>query len=332
MKIIIIIIIIIIAIAIGIIFLFNHYPRKFETLGHFKNMIKISDEVDPWTTWSDDDIKLVNEGKQYSKTISLVLAILVRDISKEIKFIKKKITNLSRIFKRIHVIVFENDSTDTTRKIFLRWVKHSPWENVSFRCVDPVTFELNKDECKLQKRFSNSTKGIRGRILRLSYLRNQLHQYTCQFLLKNPEFEYVLNSDMDLHGNIYTQGILHTFGHFLARPDIQCIGFRGTTRNGWLWDPYAFENTTKSSSQLFKVLTCRLATKSIGFSEGLIKVDSTFSGGIFIRAREMNKDFNYNIINIIGSFAFACEHIAFNHNFKNLYINTHMVLTHGKED
>lgn len=326
---------VLIATLVRIVWLLRVYPWEFNPHGHFGDMLSIDDECDPWTTWSDDDMKLVNLGKEYTHRTNLLMGCLVRDMEKELPFVVKKFSTLSGIFQRIHVIVMENNSKDNTRKIFLEWCRRSPWKNITFVCVCPQTFAINTKECLLTT-FSDNRHGVSfQRIERMAYLRNRLHQYCCEWLKLNPTFEYVLYSDIDLHGIIYRMGVYHTFGCFLTNDEIQVIGFRGTTEKGWLWDPYAYE-AYHNYGDLGQLVSCKIDSRNVSISQGLVRVRCSFSGGTFIRAGDITgatefvpptlSTYRYETIQV-GP-AVLCEHVPFYRNFEHIYINTNMIQTH----
>jgi hypothetical protein len=290
-------------------------------------MLQKDDGDDPWTTWTDNDILLVKNGKHIASQTNLVMGCLVRDIEKDIQFVMKKLSTIGKTFRHIHVIVMENNSKDGIRQILLSWAKKSPWKNISFVCVHPETFEINTSECHLTN-ISDDRHGVfHSRISRMAYLRNRLHRYVCKWLKANPIYDYVLYSDIDLHGIIYQRGLYHTFGCFDSDHDIQVIGFRGTTEKGWLWDSYAFERYSNRGDTC-QLAMCKMTSGQIDISSStrLVKVRCSFSGGTFIRARDMHEEFHYDAISV-GSFV-LCEHVPFYRNFEHVYINTNMIQTH----
>lgn len=318
-----------IAIVVRILWLLKVYPCDFDPRGHFGDMVSIDDTCDPWTSWTKDDIILAKVGERHTQETNLLVGCLVRDIEKELSFIVKKFTTLGKIFKRVHVIVMENNSRDRTRQIFLDWAKKSPWKNITYECVCPQTFAVNTKEC-IMTIFSDRRNGVcMQRIERMAYLRNRLHQYCCEWLQRNTAFDYVLYGDIDLHGIIYRQGIYHTFGCFLSDDSIQVIGFRGTTEKGWLWDPYAFE-AYHNYGDMGQLLSCKLESRNISISQGLVRVRCSFSGGTFIRARDMVKEYSYHTVKV-GPVV-LCEHVPFYRNFEHIYINTNMIQTHTNHE
>ncbi len=298
-------------------------------------MLDLPDEVDPWTLWTLKDLEIAENGRKFALETNLVISALLRNAEKELPYIHKKLNLLSSLFNRVHVIIMENDSKDKTRKILLEWVQGKPWDkgNVTLECVHPETFEINTPECHLATAKNNNIRYgcTAGRIERMVFLRNQLHIYTCDWLRKNLSYTFALYADLDLHGIIYRRGICHTFGKFLIHPHIQVIGFRGTSPNGWLWDPFAFEafEELKAYTAVGQFLNCRSGTRKINFSQGLIRVSCSFSGGTFIRVRDLKPEFRFERVYLIKNFLAICEHVPFYRNFNYFYINTQMVQTHA---
>jgi hypothetical protein len=308
-----------------------NYPYQFDKKDHFLGNIHIPNENDPWTTWSKKELEIAKKGREFALKTNIVVSGLLRNASKNMLFVKKKLQILSSLFGNIHVILMENDSHDNTRKTLLNWARESPFKNITFECVHPETFAINEPECKVRDYRNNNIRDgcFAGRIERMTFLRNQLHEYTCAWLEKNPSFEFVLYADLDLRGIFFKRGICHTFGKFMFRPHIQVIGFRGTTSKGWLWDPYAFESIhTKSNFGQF--ITCRISTRQINFSQGLVRVSCSFSGGTFIRARDFKPEYKFKCEFALNNMFAICEHIPFYRNFKYMFINTYMVQTHTK--
>ena len=164
----------------------------------------------------------------------------------------------------------------------------------------------------------------KDRIERMVYLRNQLNKYLCR---SSKNYDYVLLTDLDLKGQWFKQGIYSTIGHFENEPKIQVIGFRGTTKEGNLWDPYALE-AYGSKNHFFHTVSAVILSRIFPRNSGLYRVNSTFSGGIFIRGSEMSKEYQYRLIRILPG-VYQCEHISYLHNFDQFYINTDMIMTVG---
>lgn len=312
-----------------VVWMIRIYPHDFHREGQFENMLHLSDDVDPWTTWSKEDLQIACIGRTYAKrVVRLVVGCLMRDVERELPYIKKKLSAYSAIFKQVHVIIMENDSRDGTRGILLSWARKSPWENITFVCVNPVTFQKNDSrECQLGELFSDDRQWVsRGRIERMAYLRTRLHEYTCAWLKLNTTFQYVLYTDLDLHGIVYRRGIQHSFGCLALDPTLQVMGFRGTTENGWYWDSYAYEPVGGWMGNPGQLVNCKLASRKMGISQGLVPVICSFSGGTFIRSRDMDPTAGFHVMQV-GPYA-LCEHIAFYRQFAHIYVNTNMIQTH----
>jgi hypothetical protein len=125
--------------------------------------------------------------------------------------------------------------------------------------------------------------------------------------------------------------------------NVEAVGFRGTTEDGWLWECYAFESFVPESdeSYWFQWLLSKFRTRNVGISKGLVPVDSSFSGGVFLtRELFMSKvlDSGYKLETIALGQVAICEHVPFFRQInwdlesgkkcKRFFINTNMITTH----
>ncbi len=266
--------------------------------------------------------KLIKLGRRQSKKRRLLVGGLVKNCAASLPYIYQKLTSLSQIFEWVEVIIFENDSTDLTRHIILDWSKQLMFPNVNIRVVNMMTYVCGEKQVECKDWDLINTGIGKNRIERMAYLRNRLNKYLCS-LANN--YDYVLLTDLDLKGNWVDSGIYSTIGHFETNSNLQVVGFRGTTKQGNLWDPYALE-AYGSKHHFFHTVSAVILSRMFPRNSGLYRVNSTFSGGIFIRASEMSEKYRYCLIKILPRM-YQCEHISYLHNFDQVYINTDMIMT-----
>ena len=62
--------------------------------------------------------KKLKKGEDYSETSHCIIGSLLRDAEPSFEYSKAIIKKFSRIFKRVDVIILENDSKDNTKKLW----------------------------------------------------------------------------------------------------------------------------------------------------------------------------------------------------------------------
>lgn len=274
------------------------------------------DEIVPTNSF---DPHLLTLGTEQSRRKRLMVVSLVRNCEKSIPCIIHKLKVLGRIFAQVKVYLFENNSTDNTRKHLLN-INQKAGMNVEVLLVNPFTYKINETECSTtDDQLANDQRGgsLDGlgftRINRMVILRNR----TLRFIYEHQhKHDLLLLTDMDIIGRMFPKGIRETVGYLSAYNDIGFVSFRGYTRKGY-FDPYSYTPVDTTS-----MVTSFLASRFVPCNQGMFNVGSAHSGGAFANL-PLKDDLSYELVkSSLG--VYLCEHVTLMHKVKNNCINTNM--------
>lgn len=255
----------------------------------------------------EETIKLMRDKKLY-------IGVLARDIETKIPLFLDKMKKLSPYFTEIEIFFSENDSIDKTRQLLLDEVKNN---TSSFKVNLVNEKQLNLPSYFLPKfKKTKAHEKERIRIEKMVFLRNDLLN-SIKVLRQPSKNDYLLITDADLIGEFEMEGIFDTFDEFFKKEEIEAIGFRGIKRHPFITDLIPFYDFFDDYA-----LSGVTANAFVGkYYDGLIKVESSFSGGIFYRF-PINSEYSYEEKNNKP----ICEHITLNRNL-NMFVNTNMIYT-----
>lgn len=266
---------------------------------------------------------------------SLLVVSLVRNCEKSIPCMFRKIRVLASIFKSVHVCLFENNSTDGTRRQLVPYAlgeKSLGIENVKLTLINPFTMEENERVCESRsEKFINDAKagpitGASGqRISRMTYLRNRVLGYVYR---NQPAYTTLLMTDMDIIGRWFPTGIRETIGYLRSKPDMGFVTFRGYYHNGGFFDPFSLkEKHPLNDYPLANLALCLKGLVMVPSGEGLYRVISSHSGGIFSNL-PLPPSLEYRLEDIIrlpNIYTLnVCEHVPFMEGMENNFVNTNM--------
>lgn len=279
---------------------------------------------------------MVDIGREFSSREGKLLVVsLVRNCERSIPHMLRKIGILGMIFREVHVCLFENNSSDGTRRKLLPYAtgrKGLGSENVRLTLLNPFTMAENEEVCEsTTQKFVNGVKAgpVTGasnqRISRMVYLRNRVLDYV---YAHQDDYTTLLMTDMDIIGRWFATGIRETIGYLRSREDIGFVTFRGYYANGAFFDPFSF----KECHPLFRyplanLVYCLKPLITIPTGEGLYPVISSHSGGVFSNL-PLPPSLGYeleDIISIPNVYTLnVCEHVTFMEKMKGNFINTNM--------
>jgi len=142
---------------------------------------------------------LVQKGYKRMKQKSLVICGLARNTADSLDLIIKRLEEVGNLFNTYQVVIFENDSADTTREKLKHWQQRN--SNVHLlECAVP--------DCKLGNRplYEYGLIGG-GRIDRMAQFRNNYLEVVHD---QYAHFDYMMVVDMDLKGPWSNDGLAHT--------------------------------------------------------------------------------------------------------------------------
>ncbi|RYE19056.1 MAG: hypothetical protein EOP45_13220 [Sphingobacteriaceae bacterium] len=260
----------------------------------------------------------VEIGRNHYKDKSLILCGLMRDCSQVIPHVQKEVSDMCQLFQKVHVIIVENDSKDNTREELLRWAQSSP--DVT---IEILGCGLNTPECVLQLCETSTLNGIgQTRIAKMVYLRNLYLKH----IKESPSlrtYDYCAVMDMDLIGDLSTNGLAHTGYVFESDVTIDAVATNGWAQNFMnmmsFYDFYAYR--TASTLRPFKHLNPFNISVTNDFTGQAYKVDSAFGGfAIYKTSALLDKEYLLTK-NTVG---YVCEHITLNEKL-NMYLDPQFI-------
>ena len=233
---------------------------------------------------------------------------LARNIGDLLPLTIARIERLAARFANYRVILYENDSTDTTKPLLLRWANANPRVIVTMEnCADPT----------------NPTTRCLARAERMARYRER-----CQALVLEHcgDFDATIVLDLDVAGGWSEDGVANSFG----QRDWDFIGTNGLIfrREGLQinalrqYDMWAL----RLDKQLTPIPTSRASRHIYHRGEPLVPVTSCF-GGMGIYRMEAFRQGRYG--------AADCEHVIFHrhlleHGFSRLFLNPSQILVYGR--
>lgn len=137
----------------------------------------------------------VSIGRERMAAQRVVICGLVRDLAPLIPVLTARLEHLGRLFADFHVVLYENDSRDATRRLLQDWSDRQPRATLLTETRnDPV----------------NPGTRCLARAARMARYRNRCHRHVAQ---EWPHFDSVIVADTDLAGGWSYDGIADTFGH-----------------------------------------------------------------------------------------------------------------------
>jgi hypothetical protein len=258
-------------------------------------------------------------------TASLDVAIcsIVRNCGKNLIENISIVEKLRERFKSSHVIIFENDSIDQTKKILKSWNEKS--KNVIINCKDEYEKTIPENDLGgYNKYFSKH---------RIAKMANYRNNYLEKLEELNIDFDYVIVVDLDV-SQIDLNGIIHSFQLSKQWDVITANGYsRSPLLRKRYHDTFALvEIGNEKESQNEKIIHQNQG-KWAFLKKGmpLIPVYSAF-GGLAIYKYELIKGLRYGVFqNNNSRVEVKCEHFSLhdrmikNDNAK-IFINPNMLI------
>lgn len=259
----------------------------------------------------------VEIGKIYTKTKKVVICTLLRDAEKKLDKIKERSEKVGSLFQDYRILVVENDSQDKTRNLLLEWRDQNPK-------VEILGCGINQKSCKLKHDPTVGHSVTFKRIKKMALLRNI---YLNRVYEKYSDFDFVIVWDLDIIGNVYLDGILHSMSKF-NKPYINAICANGIYRWGTLnifYDTYAL--LRKNQKFHISQKLCHDIKEGLTFNysrdNSLVNVDSCFSG--FTIYRLQNIFDSYHDIPKESDDNLNCEHVTLNKKLSGIFMNPKMI-------
>jgi hypothetical protein len=216
------------------------------------------------------------------------------------------------------ILVYENDSKDSTREILLEQSSKDP----RFRVMGCGEVNAEKCELGLKKTTFKVNNTSATRINKMAILRNH-----CIDEIQKQEYDdypFVIVYDFDLNGNLTTNGVTSTGKHFETDPEIDGICALTLAAHGTYYDPYAHEEYGDKWKFARKPLWYWTDSKKA--ISGLERVNSCFNGFMVYR-RESFIQSRYGTYrrSPTDQEGVVCEHVFFNNKLSKIYTNHDML-------
>ena len=268
----------------------------------------------------------VERGYKNAKTKRVVIASLCRNVKKSIELARTRLEKIGEAFGDYKIILFENDSTDGTRKALIKWTK----ENNRVILLDCC--EFGPCDCKLKYKHGYDLGALStSRMKKMAFYRNQYLDYTKKHFR---DFDYLLVYDFDLDGGIYLDGLISNFDPRLNWDMVCSTGLvsvpqlnilLGGESKPNMYDTIAFldlnDNWYKKSEMRKEQILLNNKLKKIG--SDLIPIRSGFNGMAIYKINSI-KDTRYD-------FKTRCEHIDLHKNmfekgFSKIFLSPNLLL------
>jgi len=276
----------------------------------------------------------VEKGLKYVQTKGIIFCGLVRNSEDNIPFLKNFYSTMKAICKKSVFIIIENDSIDSTREKLLQWKEEDP--TIILLC--DYNQDGNVKVCNISGHtqvYKDKTPHV-ARIRKLAYLRNIYIDYI-NYYLKNDDFDYMVVLDLDLNGNIFMDGILHSFYQLKMDLNISAIACNGMVKTGTsqesyfkYYDSFAFvelgethewNNEYDKYSHDEDVLN--YVTQKYQNNMNLDEVTSAFGGFCIYNLEDIIKNkarYDYS-----KNSKLSCEHSHFHKNLNKIVVNPRMI-------
>jgi len=270
-------------------------------------------------------LEKIKEGYIIMKNTKIVIGGLFKDSANKFELFKKRINNLSKYFKNLQVVIFENDSSDNSRILLLDWEKNQ--SNIH------IIKLLDNEYCLLKKK-SPVSYGMYSnkRMILMAKYRNYIKEYVD---INYNDYDYYTMIDTDTTGPLNINGLAHAFStQSTLNWDMIAAngktGYLSTTGKLMYYDTLAIYNYNKSKEYNIKNLS--YITLYLNFINNKpLKVDCAF-GGFAIYKMSSVKNVNYTP----ADGKYICEHTIFTNNMKlnghsNFYIEPKLIFLVGKQ-
>ena len=257
-------------------------------------------------------VDLSLQDPEYFKDKKLIICGLARDVEDRVSYFRENLKRIVPLFQDYIIVLVENDSVDNTRKVLLDMKRD--FKLVLLGCG------IDSSECVMNtKKYGHDHSP--SRIEKMVNIRNIYMDYLSR--LSPGEYDLVLMYDIDLVCNVYQDGLLNTAYYFNKFPEIDMIAsnsvhllsFVSLFINYEYYDSYAMLPVKRF---------IKYSDPPVGEKTDLLKVDSACGGFAIYRFGSIH-GFKYSYEEDSQNIP-ICEHVVFNRNVTNKFINPRMIL------
>lgn len=260
-------------------------------------------------------------GKKHCSASTVVICGMLRDAARNIPNIQRKVEKLGAAFKDYRVLIVENDSSDGTRELLLKWASKNPR-------VEILGCGINSKECKMSFPKTEGHGVDRRRIDKMIHLRNI---YLDEIRKRYSHYDYTIVWDLDIIGAVYLDGMYNSMGWMDQQRNICAMTANGMYRWGILtlyYDTYALLQHEEGFDINYK--TASDVRKGLGFryirGQPPVHVKSAFGGFSIYRTNSLlHPSITYDQPSSEGG-NIMCEHTNLCKKLKgDIYVNPSMI-------
>lgn len=299
--------------------IYIHYPK---IQMHYNPQL-----LDPYTPDSQFPIQEGSEsyvkdttklGYEVASQSSAVFCIMLRDVEERIPSIIQRAERTGKMFKKAAFLVVENDSSDRTRELLLKWKERNPNVTVLGCGVNAP----GKCEMKMMRTIGHDVNP--SRIQKMVDLRNIYLDYVKSHF---SDYDFCCMWDLDIIGSLYIDGVAHTLGEMSKSPNINVVCANGLNKLGVVtyYDGYAHLEKGDDFHVDNKVSHAVKTKWNVQHQRGerLHPVTSCFSGfAIYKISSLLPKNVRYDM-SPDGSL--ECEHVRLHKKMSGVYMNPNMI-------
>lgn len=261
---------------------------------------------------------------------TIIVCGIIRDAGETLERNIPVIMEICQSFMDYKIVIYENDSKDSTKEVLNKWQKNDP-NHVYTLLNDSVANTVNPK--------GKSTKGVnpffsRARIERMATLRNFYMNYVWE---KNWAADYMMIVDLDV-AQIYKEGVLDSFKSEINWDAVTAFGYSYSPRLKRRYhDSYAL-TMWKDQKKIQTEKTIRILSEKLGKlkpTDEWIRVFSAF-GGLAIYKFDAIKNLRYlTMANDDDRVEVRCEHYSIyvqmmERGYDKFYINPSMILKYQR--
>lgn len=268
---------------------------------------------------------LVKNGYKLMKNKKIIFGGLCMNIENNITRLKERILQLGSHFSSFKCVIFENDSTDSTRTL-LNYMCNTHDDFFLVPCPENKNCILGNTPATSDGIISEK------RMKKMASYRNRLLAY---ILEKFPDYDYICFIDFDIYGPISQDGFAHSFGLENDWDSVSAFSLSSATLSFgkmFYYDLLAYDDNTNYNI-IFNYLRILYKTSKYTIGDDLINA-SGFAGLSIYKMKIFidNPHINYTPVDD----TYICEHIILHKNmqrngFDKIFINPSMIILVGPQ-
>lgn len=287
----------------------------------FEDVTRFPEYAFPCTKNCKHYERTLQNGRLKMEDTRIIIAGLCINIEHKVPKLLKRLKHLGSHFKDYECVIFENDSSDNTRRLLTQVEKVH---------LVPCSEDL---QCKLNEKSAISHGSLsEKRMMKMTEYRNRLLSY---IKYRFSDYDCICMTDLDIDGPIDIRGLAHSFGLYDTWDTISAYGLSGMTLTlgiTFYYDSFAYKDEHLdvgiSNSHRLPIF---LKTKMYNVGDAPYRVHSGFCG---LALYTMDAIRNVDYTPTDGEY--KCEHITFHKNmmkqgFDRIYINPNMLVLVGAQ-